>query len=237
MIRPGEIYPADTDPGRRPAIVVSRAELNRGPWVVAVLVTSTHFAARSRLPLCVAFASGEYGLTKDCVAQAETITYLAVSDLDLDSGAIGVLDEVRMRELIKAIGDLLASDCEPVRPIRPGSGDSRTVRPAGSSRPTDSRETREEDRPDHPGDPGSACAPAGGSARRSPPSTRPILRNGEEWLPRRVCPHVSSPSDASSSDEGRLDLGKPRGLLHPGLPRRPGRRLGSSREDWPGKIR
>ena len=48
------------------------------------------------------------------MAQAETITYLAVSDLDLDSGAIGVLDEARMRELIKAIGDMLASDCEPV---------------------------------------------------------------------------------------------------------------------------
>ena len=80
--------------GRRPAIIVSREELNRGNWVVAVMVTSTHFATRSRLPHCVAFAAGEYGLTKHCVAQAETITYLAVSDLDLDSGAIGVLDEV-----------------------------------------------------------------------------------------------------------------------------------------------
>ena len=47
------------------------------------------------------------------MAQAETITYLAVSDLDLDSGAIGVLDELRMLGLIKAIGHMLASDCEP----------------------------------------------------------------------------------------------------------------------------
>jgi mRNA-degrading endonuclease toxin of MazEF toxin-antitoxin module len=78
------------------------------------MVTSTNFATRSKLPHCVAFAAGEYGLTKDCVAQAETITYLAVSDLDVDSGAIGVLDDVRMRELIKAIGHMLASDCEPV---------------------------------------------------------------------------------------------------------------------------
>jgi mRNA-degrading endonuclease toxin of MazEF toxin-antitoxin module len=114
MIQPGEIYMADTDGGKRPAIVVSRQELNRGHWVVAVLVTSTHFATRSKLPHCVAFSAGEYGLTKDCVAQAETITYLGVSDLDLDSGAIGVLDEIRMRELIKAIGHVLASDCEPV---------------------------------------------------------------------------------------------------------------------------
>jgi mRNA-degrading endonuclease toxin of MazEF toxin-antitoxin module len=114
MIQAGEIDMADTDAGRRPAIVVSREELNRGHWIVAVLVTSTHFATRSKRPHCVAFAAGEYGLTKDCVAQAETITYLAVSDLDLDSGAIGVLDELRMRELIKAIGHMLASDCEPV---------------------------------------------------------------------------------------------------------------------------
>jgi mRNA-degrading endonuclease toxin of MazEF toxin-antitoxin module len=114
MIRPGEIYLADTDAGRRPANVVSREELNRGHWVVAVLVTSTHLAARSKLPHFIAFASRDYGLTKDCVAQAESITYLAVSDLDPDSGAIGVLDEVRMRELIKVIGDMLASDGEPV---------------------------------------------------------------------------------------------------------------------------
>jgi mRNA-degrading endonuclease toxin of MazEF toxin-antitoxin module len=104
----------DTDAGRRPVIVVSREELHRGNWGVAVMVTSTHFATRSKMPHCVAFAASEYGLTKDCVAQAETITYPAVSDLDLDSGAIGVLDEVRMRELIKAIGNMLASDCEPV---------------------------------------------------------------------------------------------------------------------------
>jgi mRNA-degrading endonuclease toxin of MazEF toxin-antitoxin module len=114
MIQPGEIYFADTDAGRRPAIIVSREELNRGHWAVAVLVTSTQFATRSKLPHCVAFASGEYGLTKNCVAQAETITYLAISDLDLVSGPIGVLDEARMRELIKAIGHMLASDCEPV---------------------------------------------------------------------------------------------------------------------------
>jgi mRNA-degrading endonuclease toxin of MazEF toxin-antitoxin module len=58
MIRPGEVYMADTDAGKRPVIVVSREELNRGNWVVAVLVTSTHFATRSKRPHCVAFAAG-----------------------------------------------------------------------------------------------------------------------------------------------------------------------------------
>jgi mRNA-degrading endonuclease toxin of MazEF toxin-antitoxin module len=114
MIRPGEIYLADTDAGKRPAIIVSREELNRGHWVVAALITSTQFAVRSTLPHCVPFSAGEFGLTKDCVAQAEAITYIAVSELDLDAGVLGVLDEVRMRDLIKAIGNMMGSDCEPV---------------------------------------------------------------------------------------------------------------------------
>jgi hypothetical protein len=48
------------------------------------------------------------------VAQAETISYIAVADLDLDHGVLGVIDEVRMRALIKAIGHVVASDCEPL---------------------------------------------------------------------------------------------------------------------------
>jgi len=114
MIRPGEIYLASTDAGLRPVIVVSREELNRGNWIVAVLVTSTRFSKRSTLPHCVPFQVGEFGLNKDCVAQAETISYIAVVDLDMDRGLLGVLDEVRMRALIKAIGNVIASDCEPV---------------------------------------------------------------------------------------------------------------------------
>ena len=114
MIRPGEVYMADTEAGRRPAVIVSRDELNRGRWVVAVLITSAHFTTRSTLPHCISFRAREFGLTKDCVAQAETITYIAVSDLDLDAGPIGVLDDLRMRDLIKAIGNMLGSDSEPV---------------------------------------------------------------------------------------------------------------------------
>jgi mRNA-degrading endonuclease toxin of MazEF toxin-antitoxin module len=113
MITPGEIYLAHTDAGSRPAVVVSREELNRGNWVVAVLITSTRFSLRSTLPHCVPFQAGEFGLDKDCVAQAETVSYIAVVDLDLDRGALGVLDAARMRALIKAIGHVIASDCEP----------------------------------------------------------------------------------------------------------------------------
>lgn len=113
MIKPGEIYLAETEAGKRPAIIVSREELNRGRWVVAAMITSAHFAVRSTLPHCVPFRAGEYGLTKNCVAQAETITYLSISDLDIEAGILGVLDEVRMRDLIKAIGKMMGSECEP----------------------------------------------------------------------------------------------------------------------------
>ncbi len=77
------------------------------------LITSAHFAVRSALPHCMAFRAGEFGLTKDCVAQAETLTYLAVSDLDLDAGIVGTLDETKLRELIRAVGNMMGSDCEP----------------------------------------------------------------------------------------------------------------------------
>jgi mRNA-degrading endonuclease toxin of MazEF toxin-antitoxin module len=48
MIRPGEIYLAGTDAGIRPVVVVSREELNRGNWIVAVLVTSAQYSLRRR---------------------------------------------------------------------------------------------------------------------------------------------------------------------------------------------
>ena len=112
MLRPGDIYLAETEAGKRPAVIVSREELNRGRWIVAVPITSSHFAARSVLPHCVPFRTGEFGLTKDCVAQAEAITYLAISDLDMETGVLGTLDGVRMRGLIKAVGSMMGSDCE-----------------------------------------------------------------------------------------------------------------------------
>jgi mRNA-degrading endonuclease toxin of MazEF toxin-antitoxin module len=113
IIQQGEVYLAATESGNRPVIFLSREELNRGRWVVAVPVTSAEFAIRSKLPHCVPFANSEFGLTKDCVAQAEAITYIGVSDLDLDAGAIGTLDELRLRDVIKAVGNMMSSECEP----------------------------------------------------------------------------------------------------------------------------
>jgi mRNA-degrading endonuclease toxin of MazEF toxin-antitoxin module len=74
MIQPGEIYLADFDEMKpHPVVVISREELNRGNWVAAVLITSKRFEQRSKQSHCVPFRAGELGLSKDCVAQGESL--------------------------------------------------------------------------------------------------------------------------------------------------------------------
>ncbi|WP_169978293.1 type II toxin-antitoxin system PemK/MazF family toxin [Tautonia rosea] len=115
MIRPGEVYVADFDEaGPHPVIVISRAELNRGRYVLAVVCTSARFAVRSTLPSCVALRAGQFGFTTDCVAQCENLLSIETTQLDLDSGPIGLLDDLTMRDVIKAIGYVMDSDCEPL---------------------------------------------------------------------------------------------------------------------------
>ena len=115
MIEPGEIYLADfAEAGPHPVIVVSREELNRGRYALVVVCTSARFTARSRLPNCVPFQAGQFGFTADCVAQCENVLSIDKTQLDLDAGPIGVLDAGVLRDVIKAIGYVLESDCEPV---------------------------------------------------------------------------------------------------------------------------
>ena len=111
-MNPGEVYMADLgEAAPHPVIVVSREALNRGPRVLTVLCTSQRFAARSTLAHCVPFQAGQFGLTKDCVAQCENILRL---DKDtFDPTPIGVLDDMALRDIIKAIGHVMDSDCEP----------------------------------------------------------------------------------------------------------------------------
>ncbi len=114
MIKPGEIYVADFDhAGPHPVIIISREELNRGRYALVVVCTSARFATRSTLPNCVPFRAGQFGLSVDCVAQCENILSIETGQLAVESGPIGVLDETVMREVIKAIGYVLGSDCEP----------------------------------------------------------------------------------------------------------------------------
>jgi mRNA-degrading endonuclease toxin of MazEF toxin-antitoxin module len=115
MIRPGEIYLADfPEAGQHPVIVISREALNRGHYVLVVLCTSSRFDLRRTLPNCVPFQAGQFGFTKDCVAQCENILSLDVRQIDMDSGPIGSLDDESVRAVVQAIGYVIESDCEPV---------------------------------------------------------------------------------------------------------------------------
>src|SRR5262245_30392862 len=112
-IRPGEIYYADMGgDNRHRAIVVSREQLNGGKYIVVVPMTSQKFDERKDLSNCVPFSAGEFGLVKNCVAQAEHVTFIEKSVLDLEHGPIGSLDDERMRSLVKAIGYVIDADCE-----------------------------------------------------------------------------------------------------------------------------
>jgi mRNA-degrading endonuclease toxin of MazEF toxin-antitoxin module len=114
MIRPGEVYMADFDiAGPHPVIVVSREDLNRGRYALVVVCTSAKFASRQSLPNCVPFQAGDFGFTKDCVAQCENVLSIDRSQLDLVQGPLGVLSDIVLRDVIKAIGYVIDSDCEP----------------------------------------------------------------------------------------------------------------------------
>jgi mRNA-degrading endonuclease toxin of MazEF toxin-antitoxin module len=111
MIRPGEIYRADFEEMEpHPVVVVSREELNRGHWVAAVLITSKRFEKRSTEPHCVPFRAGEFGLSLDCVAQGESLFSIRREEL---GEHLGTLDEERWRDLVKAVGNMMGSDCQP----------------------------------------------------------------------------------------------------------------------------
>lgn len=115
MIRPGELYMADFGPaGPHPVIVASGETLNRGRYVLAVPCTSSRFPVRSQLANCVPFRAGEFGFTIDCVAQCENMLSIDQAQLDLDAGPREILDDDALRRVVKAIGYVIESDCEPI---------------------------------------------------------------------------------------------------------------------------
>ena len=99
--------------GPHPVIVVSRENLNRGNYALVVVCTSARFAVRSTLPNCVPFRAGQFGFVSDCVAQCENMLSIEKAQLDLASGPVGTLDDMALRDVIKAIGHVMESDCEP----------------------------------------------------------------------------------------------------------------------------
>jgi mRNA-degrading endonuclease toxin of MazEF toxin-antitoxin module len=114
MIQPGEIFLADTPPGQRHrVVVVSREDLNRGKYVIAALITSQKFAVRSTLANCVPLKAGQFGVTQDSVVQGESAGPIRIARLDLTTGPLAKLDDITFRDVIRAIGYVLDSDCEP----------------------------------------------------------------------------------------------------------------------------
>jgi mRNA-degrading endonuclease toxin of MazEF toxin-antitoxin module len=113
--KPGEVYLCITaDGSKRPGVVLSREQLNRGDFVVIVPVTSARFEERRHLKNCVPFFSGHFGLTKDCVAQAEQVSAVRKANLDLAAGPLGRLDAENLRALIRAVGHVIDAECEPL---------------------------------------------------------------------------------------------------------------------------
>jgi hypothetical protein len=60
----------------------------------------------------VPFLAGQFGFTAGCVAQCENMFPVHKNQLDLGAGPIAKLDELTMREIIKAVGYVMDSDCE-----------------------------------------------------------------------------------------------------------------------------
>lgn len=112
---PGEIYWSWTpDDTRHRMIVVSRESLNRGTYCIVVPITSSDFETRRHLANCVPFRVGEYSsITQNCVAVAEQITFIEIEDIDLENGPIDLLAPAKFRELVRAIGYVMESECEP----------------------------------------------------------------------------------------------------------------------------
>ena len=80
---------------------------------MAALITSQRFAVRSKLANCVPILAGQFGMSRDCVIQAETTGPIHKDLIDLAAGYVSQLDDLTMREVVKAIGYVLDSDCEP----------------------------------------------------------------------------------------------------------------------------
>jgi mRNA-degrading endonuclease toxin of MazEF toxin-antitoxin module len=114
MIQAGEIYMADVPPGQQHRVVVlSREDLNRGKYVIAALITCQKYVVRSKLANCVPLRASQFGLTQDSVVQGESAGPIRIARLDVSAGALAKLDDITFRDVIKAIGYVLDSNCEP----------------------------------------------------------------------------------------------------------------------------
>lgn len=80
---------------------------------MVVPLTTARLEERRVLPNCVLLTPERHGVPKRCVAQADRISVISMSDLVHEDGVITELDGEAMRELIRAIGFVIEAECEP----------------------------------------------------------------------------------------------------------------------------
>ncbi len=101
----GDIYRVRRDIAgkRRPVIIVSRTELNKGATVLAIPLTTAQFEKRMTQRSFVVFETGEGGLPEQSLAKCSDITTLRIADLDLANGYVGSLNENKMQRLFSPL--------------------------------------------------------------------------------------------------------------------------------------
>jgi len=91
-----------TDPpgkGRRPVIIISLDARNRHEKADTVLAIPISTSVHKNVPFHLFLASGETGLSQDCIARAEDITVIRKSHLIEPNQMLRRLSESRLREL------------------------------------------------------------------------------------------------------------------------------------------
>lgn len=100
-LRQGDVWLVHFDEGwERPAIIVSRPELNRGHTVLAVPCTSSRVPERAASPNHVLLTGGTAGLTRDSVAQAHLVQPVPLTRL---VSRMGTLAPERLGEILLAV--------------------------------------------------------------------------------------------------------------------------------------
>jgi hypothetical protein len=112
-MEPGELYWADLPVGRRPIAHCLTRGLESRQLRGGCLMHHGQLCLSLDPAELRSLHAGEFGLSQDCVAQCEAITFVDKQDLDTVAGVIGTLDNLRMREVIHALGHVFDSDCEP----------------------------------------------------------------------------------------------------------------------------
>jgi mRNA-degrading endonuclease toxin of MazEF toxin-antitoxin module len=104
-MKQGEVYFADfPEVGRHPVIVISAEGFHDRDPAIVVVCAPARFAVQRSLPGQLFFPAGRFGFTVDYVAQAENLLSIDRAQVDLSSGPIGVLDDVHLLELLRALG-------------------------------------------------------------------------------------------------------------------------------------